>query len=89
MSADKEHLVEIEASLHNYIVTQVTKRPNQKLGYNDPLLSTGVIDSFHLVDLAVYVEEKYGVRIEDVELNANTFDTITQLADLIRARLQG
>ena len=45
-----------------------------------------MIDSFHLVDLALFVEEEFGVRIEDFELNADTFDTLAQLAALIEER---
>ena len=49
-------------------------------------LSTGVIDSFHLVDLAAFVEDRFGVRLDDTELNADTFDTLDQLAAIIRER---
>jgi acyl carrier protein len=45
-----------------------------------------LIDSFSLVDVALLVEDTYGVHIDDAELNADTFDTLNQLADLIRAR---
>ena len=36
--------------------------------------------------LALYVEEQFGVRIDDTELTADTFDTLEQLAQLIRSR---
>jgi acyl carrier protein len=81
-------LTDIEATLADYIRTQVLKRPKYNLGNDDALISSGLIDSFHLVDLAVFVEEKFGVRIEDTELNANTFDTIAQLSALIRHRIK-
>jgi acyl carrier protein len=38
------------------------------------------------VDLALLVEDTYGARIDDSELNADTFDTLEQLAALIRDR---
>lgn len=76
----------IEQTLTEYILTQVMKRPKYPLGEHDALISSGLIDSFHLVDLALFIEEKFGVRIEDTELNATTFDSIAQLAALIRQR---
>ena len=79
---------DIEAKLAEYILTQVMRRPNYKLGHDDPLISSGLIDSFHLVDLAVFIEEQFGVRIEDTELNASSFDTITQLSALIQGRIK-
>jgi acyl carrier protein len=38
------------------------------------------------MDLALYVEDTFGVRIEDTELNADTFDNLTQLTALIDSR---
>jgi acyl carrier protein len=38
------------------------------------------------MDLALFVEDAFGVRIEDTELNAQTFDTLNQLAALIESR---
>ena len=79
---------DIESKISEYIRTQVIKRPKFDLGNDDALISSGLIDSFHLVDLAVFVEETFGVWIEDTELNASTFDTITQLTALIHQRLK-
>ena len=50
------------------------------------MLSSGLIDSFSLMDLALHVEDTFGVRIEDTELNADTFDTLNQLSALIETR---
>jgi acyl carrier protein len=72
--------------LSQYITTRVLKQPNRKLGLDAALISNGIIDSFHLVDLAMFVEEAFGVRIDDSELNAETFDTLNQLAALIQQR---
>jgi acyl carrier protein len=76
----------IEETLIEYIRMNILKRPKFELGLDDPLISTGLIDSFHLVDMAVFVEEQFGVRIDDTELNADTFDSVAQLADMIKTR---
>ena len=77
---------EIIASLETYIVTKVLKQPNRKINPDEPLVSSGLIDSFSLMDLALFVEDTFGVRIEDTELNAETFDNLTQLEALIKSR---
>ena len=74
----------IESTLIEYIRVNILKRPKFELGLDDPIISTGLIDSFHLVDLSVFIEEQFGVRIDDTELNAETFDSVTQLAKLIK-----
>lgn len=76
----------IVANLEKYIATQILKQPNRKISVEEPLISSGLIDSFSLMDLALFVEDTFGVRIEDTELNANTFDNLTQLAALIESR---
>jgi len=38
------------------------------------------------MDIALFVEDTFGVRIEDTELNAQTFDTLNQLSALIDSR---
>ncbi len=68
------------------IKNDIIRQPKRKLQVDEPLISSGLIDSFSLVDLALAVEEIFGVRIADNELNADTFDTIEDLAVLIRSR---
>jgi acyl carrier protein len=69
-----------------YIATQILKQPNRKIAVDEKLISSGLIDSFSLMDLALFVEDTFGVRIEDTELNAQAFDNLTQLASLIESR---
>lgn len=77
---------DIETQLTDYIGKNVIKRPKFTLKADEALISSGLIDSFHLVDLALYIEETFGVHIDDSELNADTFDSVNQLAGLIRSR---
>lgn len=72
--------------LETFIAKKILKQPNRKIGADEALISGGVIDSFSLMDLALFVEDTFGVRIEDTELNAQTFDSLTQLAALIESR---
>ncbi|MFN8388009.1 MAG: acyl carrier protein [Anaerolineales bacterium] len=72
--------------LSAFLAEKILKQPNRKITADEPLISSGLIDSFSLMDVALYVEDTFGVRIEDTELNADTFDTLTQLAALIESR---
>ena len=74
------------SEIERYIATQILKQPNRKITLDEPLISSGLIDSFSLMDLALFVEDTFGVRIEDTELNANTFDNLGQLTSLINSR---
>jgi acyl carrier protein len=76
----------IITKLEKFLATQILKQPNRSIAADEALISGGLIDSFSLMDLALFVEDTFGVRIEDTELNANTFDNLTQLVALIESR---
>jgi acyl carrier protein len=82
----KESKDEIIKKLNAYITGQLLKRSDKVLNPNEALISGGLVDSFSLVDLALFAEQTWGARIEDTELNAQTFDTLNQLAELIEKR---
>lgn len=72
--------------LSRYIASEILKQPNLVIQPNEALISSGLIDSFSLMDLALYVEDNFGVQIEDTELNADTFDSLQALVALIQSR---
>lgn len=74
-------------SLTEYITRDILKQPNKALAPDAKIISSGLVDSFSLVDLAMFIEERYHVRIADTELNADTFDTIRELAKLIAKKM--
>lgn len=78
---------EMHTQLAQYIATEILQQPKKVVAPDTPLISSGMIDSFHLVDLQMFIEEKYGARIDDTELNKDTFDTLDQLVTLIQARV--
>jgi len=72
--------------ISQFITAKILKQPKRQLASDEALITSGLVDSFSLVDLALFIEDTYGVRIDDTELNAETFDTLDQLAELIRQR---
>ncbi|MFC1466626.1 MAG: acyl carrier protein [Candidatus Brachytrichaceae bacterium NZ_4S206] len=76
----------IATPIADYIAGVILKNPKRAIRPDEKLISSGLIDSFHLVDLGLFIEDKFGVRIEDSELNAETFDTLEQLVSLIASR---
>lgn len=77
---------EMIATLEQYIVTEIAKQPDRSIAADEKLISSGLIDSFSLVDLGLFVEDTYDVFIDDTELNADTFDTLNELTALIQSR---
>ncbi len=73
-------------TLEKLIAARILKQPGRQIAADEALISSGLIDSFSLVDLALMVEDTFGVRIQDTELNAEFFDSLNQLAALIESR---
>jgi acyl carrier protein len=72
--------------ISQFIATNILKQPRRAIEPDEKLISSGLIDSFNLMDLALFVEDTFGVRIEDTELNAETFDSLNELNTLIESR---
>ena len=72
--------------LSTFLSNEILKQPDRVLAKDEALISSGLIDSFSLMDVALFIEDTFGVRIEDTELNADTFDNLDQLTSLIESR---
>lgn len=69
-----------------YIASTILKQPNRVLKTDQPLISSGLIDSFSLVDLALFIEDTFNIHLDDSELNKDVFDNLDQLAELVASR---
>ena len=78
---------EMIKTLNTFIADEILRQPAREIAADEKLISSGLIDSFSLMDLALFVEDTFGVQIDDTELNADTFDTLEALAEIIRSRL--
>ncbi|PWH16211.1 MAG: acyl carrier protein [Anaerolineae bacterium] len=80
---------ELLNDLSKFIAETILQNPSRKIKPTEALISSGLLDSFHLVDLAIYIEERFGVKIEDTELNRQTFDNLQELSKIVFDRMQG
>ncbi|OQY29902.1 MAG: hypothetical protein B6I38_07785 [Anaerolineaceae bacterium 4572_5.1] len=70
-----------------FICEEIIHQPGRTLSSTEPLLSSGLLDSFSLMDVSLFVEDNFNVRIDDTELNVDTFDTLEELSALIQSRM--
>lgn len=50
---------------------------------NDSFLDKGIIDSTGMLELVAFLEEKYGLRLEDDELVPENLDSVARLVEFI------
>lgn len=68
-------------------ILKVSQQPSKSLKGEDKLISSGLIDSFNMLDLALFVEDVFKVKIEDTELSSYIFDTLDELLSLINKKM--
>ena len=78
---------EIRATLRGFLCAEVIGDPHYPLRDDEPLFTGGIIDSFALAHIGVFIETAFGVYIPDVELTADAFDTLEQFAARVSADL--
>ncbi len=49
-----------------------------------PLISGGIVDSFSMVSLKVFLEKKYEIKIPDEDATPDAFDTVTKIVELVK-----
>lgn len=76
---------EMRDKLREYIVKSLIRNPKYKLADNDKLISGGIIDSFSLVELSMFLESEFGVRPDDTDLNAEKMDTIEMIVHYVQS----
>jgi methoxymalonate biosynthesis acyl carrier protein len=51
-----------------------------------PLIENGVLTSLQTVELVMFMEDRFGVLIEDEELNEENFGSIKAIAGLVASK---
>jgi acyl carrier protein len=57
---------------------------DRELKYDTPLISGGIVDSFSMVSLKVFLETKYNISIPDAKATPEAFDSVNNIVDLLK-----
>jgi acyl carrier protein len=50
------------------------------------LVESGILDSLSLLKLLLFLEENFHIRMDDVDVVPENFDTVTNICNYIRAQ---
>jgi acyl carrier protein len=77
----------IEAKVREYILDNFLFTNDQSRLQDDAsFLEEGIVDSTGVLELVMFVEENYGVTVEDEDIVPDNFDSVLQLARYIRRK---
>ena len=69
--------------LLEFIRTKLLLDDGRALTPETKLVSGQIVDSMGLVLLAAFVEEQFGVRVDDADLRTGDLDTVTDILALV------
>ena len=78
---------EIEARIRNYLSNEIIIDDSVQLDGSTPLLS-GLVDSIGLMELVSFLEEEFGINLENQDVDAVNFRTASDITHLVSRRMQ-
>jgi acyl carrier protein len=75
---------ELKDAILKYVIEEYFEEGNDPISFDTPLISGGIVDSFSMVSLKRFLENKYKISIPDDQATPEAFDDINKIADLVR-----
>jgi len=57
---------------------------DREITYDTPLISGGIVDSFSMVSVKVFLETKYNIQIPDAKASPEAFDSVNNIVNLLK-----
>ena len=78
-------MAEMKDVVLEYVIDEyVDEDDDLEVGVDSPLISSGIVDSFSMVSLKIFLEKKYDIKIADAEATPDAFDTVTKIVELVK-----
>jgi acyl carrier protein len=74
---------ELKDIVLNYVTKEYLEDDSEPLTYDTPLISGGIVDSFSMVSLKRFLENKYQIAIPDDEATPEAFDSVNKIVSLV------
>lgn len=79
--------MDIRSEIRQYVVDSfMMGRDAEELTDNGSLLDLGIIDSTGVLELVGFLEETYGIGVEDEELVPENLDTVNNLVAFVERK---
>jgi len=66
-----------------YIKDEYLDDDDNPPGLDRPLISSGIVDSFSMVSLKAFLENKFSIKIPDEKATPDAFDTVRKIMALV------
>lgn len=73
--------------IREFIMKQFPLARQKQVSDDDSLLQDGVIDSLGTLDVVMFIEERFGLVLEDDDLLSDNFESISRLSNFVEGKL--
>ena len=75
--------IDIEHQIQKFVVENFLYGNDQGLQHDESLLAKGVIDSTGVLELVAFLQEHFGITVEDEEIVPENLDSISNLVGYV------
>ena len=81
---------EYKQAILDYVIKEYLEDDeDEEITFDTELISGGIVDSFSMVSLKRFLENKYEIQIPDADASPEAFDTVNSIAALVDRFKQG
>jgi acyl carrier protein len=66
-----------------YVKNEYLEDEDEEINFDTPLISGGIVDSFSMVSLKRFLENKYKISIPDDKATPEAFDSVNKIVALV------
>jgi acyl carrier protein len=72
----------------DYVKKEYLEDGDEEINYETPLISSGYVDSFSMVSLLVFLENKFKIKIPAEKATPEAFDNVNSIVALVKQYLK-
>lgn len=81
-------LNEMKDLILKYVIKEYIDDDDVTITYETPLISSGYVDSFSMVSLLVFLENKFKIKIPPSKATPEAFDSVNSIVALVNQYLK-
>ncbi|MFZ2287257.1 MAG: acyl carrier protein [Bacteroidales bacterium] len=84
---EENNLNEMKEMVLKYVIKEYIDDDDATITYDTPLISSGYVDSFSMVSLLVFLENKFKIKIPPSKATPEAFDSVNNIVALVNQYL--
>ncbi len=79
---------EIKTRIHEWVIGHFPLAKERKIGPEDSLLESGIVDSLGTLDIVLFLENEFGFVVDDDEMVSDHFETVQLIAQFVDSKVK-